>query len=106
MTCSSSRNQKKLGISTRQTACVLGSMEDHDAKTRKRGRGEGQDGVPQSGQRDAEGTERYDLCPSDDSGALNKCFRAIPGVLDAVCVYVGGKAPWPTYECIHDYTEG
>ena len=33
-------------------------------------------------------------------------FRAIPGVLDAVCVYVGGKAPWPTYECIHDYTEG
>ena len=33
-------------------------------------------------------------------------FRAIPGVLDAVGVYVGGKAPWPTYECIHDYTEG
>lgn len=33
-------------------------------------------------------------------------FRAIPGVLDAVCVYVGGKAPWPTYECIYDYTEG
>ena len=35
-----------------------------------------------------------------------RTFRQIPGVLDAVCVYVGGQKEWPTYQAILDYTEG
>ena len=62
---------------------------NRDAKSRKRGRGERRDGVPQSGQRDTKSTKRYDLCWM--IWGPEQMFRAIPGVLDAVCVYVGGK---------------
>eukprot|EP00656_Telonema_subtile_P004803 TRINITY_DN12196_c0_g1_i7.p1 TRINITY_DN12196_c0_g1~~TRINITY_DN12196_c0_g1_i7.p1 ORF type:complete len:141 (+),score=23.19 TRINITY_DN12196_c0_g1_i7:461-883(+) len=34
------------------------------------------------------------------------CRRRRAGIIDVVCVYVGGERPYPTYRSIADYTEG